>query len=114
MIQAARHGADGPNASDNNTGTNNGSLVINFNGQTITVNGHFTGTNAQTGVERINFNDATFERLPARRRTTTSSAGRSDNRDAGGVNLVRFDGQQLHRRREAASTTRSPAAAATT
>ena len=29
-------------------------------GQQITVNGHFNGTNAQTGVERINFNGATF------------------------------------------------------
>ena len=28
--------------------------------QTITVAGHFTGTNAQTGVERINFNGATY------------------------------------------------------
>ena len=30
-------GSDGLNASDNNTGTDNGSLVINFNGRTITV-----------------------------------------------------------------------------
>ena len=28
--------------------------------QTITVTGHFTGANAQTGVERINFNGATY------------------------------------------------------
>jgi Ca2+-binding RTX toxin-like protein len=50
----------GLNAADNNTGTNNGSLVLNFNGQTVTVNGHFTGANAQTGVERINFTDSSY------------------------------------------------------
>ncbi|MBJ2154272.1 peroxidase family protein [Variovorax sp. IB41] len=50
----------GLNATDNNTGTNNGSLVLSFNGQTVTVNGHYTGTNAQTGVERINFTDSSY------------------------------------------------------
>jgi hypothetical protein len=50
----------GLNAADNNTGTANGSLVLNFNGQTVTVNGHFTGANAQTGVERINFTDSSY------------------------------------------------------
>ena len=54
----------GLNASDSNTGTQNGDLVINYTlptgtQQTITVAGHYTGTNAQTGVERINFNGAT-------------------------------------------------------
>ncbi|MDO8981762.1 MAG: peroxidase family protein [Afipia sp.] len=56
------------NASDNNTADNNGSLVITYgmpNGaatvnQTITVAGHYTGTNLETGVERINFNGATY------------------------------------------------------
>ena len=51
----------GLNAADNNTGTATGSLVLNFNGQTVTVANHFTGNVAGTGVERINFGDATFE-----------------------------------------------------
>ena len=51
------------NAADNNTGTENGDLVINYAmtggvAQQITVVNHFDG-NAQTGVERINFNGAT-------------------------------------------------------
>lgn len=50
-------------ANDSNTGTQTGDLVINYalpsgTQQTITVAGHYTGTNAQTGVERINFNGA--------------------------------------------------------
>ena len=54
------------NASDSNTGTNTGDLVINYglaagNSQTVTVAGHFTGGNAETGVERINFNGAQYE-----------------------------------------------------
>ena len=53
------------NANDSNTGTNTGDLVINYTlptgtQQTITVAGHYTGTNTQTGVERISFNGATF------------------------------------------------------
>ena len=53
------------NANDSNTATATGDLVINYGlsagtSQTITVAGHFTGTNAQTGVERINFNGATY------------------------------------------------------
>ena len=43
--------------------------------QTITVAGHFTGTNAQTGVERINFNGATYAGYAARRRRLPRSAG---------------------------------------
>ncbi|RYE55523.1 MAG: calcium-binding protein, partial [Rhizobiaceae bacterium] len=58
----------GLNAFDNSTGTSNGDLVINYSlpdgatsvAQTITVAGHFTGANAQTGVERINFNGAAY------------------------------------------------------
>ena len=50
----------GLNAFDNGAGTASGDLILAFNGQTVTVNGHFTGANAQTGVERINFNGATF------------------------------------------------------
>lgn len=51
----------GLNAQDDNTGTATGNLVINANGGTVTVNGHFTGGNAQTGVELINFNNATYQ-----------------------------------------------------
>ncbi|RYZ03110.1 MAG: hypothetical protein EON61_15580, partial [Alphaproteobacteria bacterium] len=58
----------GLSAFDNNTGTNNGDLVINYSlpdgatsvAQTITVAGHFNGNTAGTGVERINFNGATY------------------------------------------------------
>jgi Ca2+-binding RTX toxin-like protein len=57
------------NAFDSNTGTQTGDLVINYSlptgptasvAQTITVAGHFTGNNAESGVERINFNGAIF------------------------------------------------------
>lgn len=53
-------------ASDSSTGTQTGDLVINYAlptgvQQTVTVAGHFTGGNAQTGVERINFNGAIFD-----------------------------------------------------
>ncbi len=56
-------------AFDSSTATQTGDLVINYSlptgptgsvAQSITVAGHFTGNNAQTGVERINFNGATF------------------------------------------------------
>ena len=49
------------NASDNNSADNNGSLLITYEGQQITINGHYTGANAQTGVELINFNGAAFK-----------------------------------------------------
>ncbi|TCR68507.1 peroxidase family protein [Bosea sp. BK604] len=53
---------------DDDTDNNDGSLVITYglpNGaqtvtQQITVNNHFDGTNAQSGVERINFNGAVY------------------------------------------------------
>ncbi|MDB5539512.1 MAG: hypothetical protein JWQ89_1239 [Devosia sp.] len=52
-------------AIDSSTGTQTGDLVINYalpagTQQTITVAGHFTGANPETGIERINFNGATF------------------------------------------------------
>ena len=87
MIQTAGAALTGLNASDNNTGTNNGNLVINFNGQTVTVNGHFTGTNAETGVERINFNDGTFAGYLLGADDYLVSRLDPNNRDAGGVNL---------------------------
>jgi hypothetical protein len=85
------------NAFDSNTATNNGDLVISYtmsdgvisSTQTTTVAGHFTGTNAQTGVERINFNGATL--------AAGYLLGSDDyvisrldpaNRDSGGVNLA--------------------------
>ena len=87
VIQTAGAALTGLNASDNNTGTNNGSLVINFNGQTVTVNGHFTGTNAQTGVERINFTDGTFGGYLLGADDYLVSRLDPNNRDGGGVNL---------------------------
>ena len=87
MIQAAGVALTGLNASDNNTGTNNGSLVINFNGQTVTVGGHFAGTNAQTGVERINFNDGSFAGYLFGAEDYLISRLDPANRDSGGVNL---------------------------
>ncbi|RZI97697.1 MAG: hypothetical protein EOP78_00030 [Variovorax sp.] len=60
VIQAAGTVLTGLNAQDSNTGTNNGNLIVSINEQTVTVAGHFNGTNAQTGVERINFNDGSY------------------------------------------------------
>jgi Ca2+-binding RTX toxin-like protein len=85
----------GLNANDSNGGTNNGDLVINYSlpsgatsvAQTITVAGHFTGTNAQTGVERINFNSATYEGYLLGPDDYLVSRLDPANRDAGGVNL---------------------------
>jgi Ca2+-binding RTX toxin-like protein len=87
VIQAVGAALTGLNASDNNTGTNNGSLVVNFNGQTVTVAGHFTGTNAQTGVERINFTDGTFQGYLLGPDDYLVSRLDPANRDSGGVNL---------------------------
>ncbi|RXT55619.1 hypothetical protein B6S44_09420 [Bosea sp. Tri-44] len=81
-------------ASDNNTADNTGSLVINYglpNGaatvnQTITVAGHYTGTNAETGVERINFNGANYAGYVLG--TDDYFISRGDvARDSGGVNM---------------------------
>ncbi len=77
----------GLNAFDSNTGTNNGNLVLAFNGQTVTVNGHFTGTNAQTGVERINFNGATYAGYLLGSEDYLISRLDPGNRDTGGVDL---------------------------
>ena len=55
--------------------------------QTITVAGHFTGTNAQTGVERINFNGATFAGYLLGSDDYLISRADPANRDSGGVNL---------------------------
>ncbi|MEZ0172253.1 peroxidase family protein [Microvirga sp. TS319] len=61
VIMAGGAALTGLNVSDSDTGTNAGNLVIDFNGQRITVAGHFSGTNVQTGVELINFDNATYE-----------------------------------------------------
>ncbi|HEY2875736.1 MAG TPA: peroxidase family protein [Reyranella sp.] len=87
VIQAAGRALTGLNAADNNTGTNNGSLVVNFNGQTLTVNGHFTGTNAQTGVERINFDNGSYESYLLGIEDYIVSRLDPANRGTGGVNL---------------------------
>ncbi|MDZ4136532.1 MAG: peroxidase family protein, partial [Paracoccaceae bacterium] len=47
-------------ASDSNTGTQNGNLVLGFEGQQISVAGHYSGNNTQTGVEQITFGNATY------------------------------------------------------
>jgi Ca2+-binding RTX toxin-like protein len=75
------------NAADSNTGTNNGNLVITYEGQTITVNGHFSGTNAQTGIERINFNGATYAGYLLGSEDYLVSRADPGNRDSGGVNF---------------------------
>ena len=102
----------GLNAQDNN-GTATGNLVINANGGTITVTGHFTG-NTQTGIELINFNNATYRRLSARCGGLSGQPCRSaGNRDAGGVNLSASLANNFIVG-EQGPTTRSPAASATT
>ncbi|SEI17413.1 Ca2+-binding protein, RTX toxin-related [Rhizobium tibeticum] len=77
----------GLNAQDDNGGTANGNLVISANGGTINVAGHFTGGNAQTGIERINFNNATYEGYLLGADDYLVSRADPGNRDAGGVNL---------------------------
>jgi Ca2+-binding RTX toxin-like protein len=76
----------GLNAFDSNGGTQNGNLVISYEGQQITVSGHYGGTNAQTGVELINFNGATYNGYLLEGDYAISRAD-PGNRDAGGVNL---------------------------
>ena len=68
--RSADPAAEQPVNADSNTGTHTGDLVINYtmptgSQQTITVTEQFTGANAQTGVERINFNGATVYWLRA-------------------------------------------------
>ena len=79
------------NASDNDGDNNDGDLVINYTlaagtPQTITVAGHYDGVVAGTGVERINFNGATYAGYLLG--TDDYLISRLDiNRDSGGVNL---------------------------
>ena len=84
------------NAFDSNTGTQTGDLVINYSlptgattsvAQTITVAGHFTGGNAETGVERINFNGATFAGYALGAEDYFISRSDPNNRNTVGVNL---------------------------
>lgn len=51
----------GLNASDSSNNNAAGNLVINFNGQSVTVANHFVPGAAGTGVERINFSDGVYE-----------------------------------------------------
>jgi Ca2+-binding RTX toxin-like protein len=79
-------------AFDDNTGTQNGALVITYAfqsgpAQTITVNNHFGGTNTQTGVERIGFNGAVLYGYLLGTGDYFISRSDPNNRDAGGVNL---------------------------
>ncbi|HEV7328881.1 MAG TPA: peroxidase family protein, partial [Bosea sp. (in: a-proteobacteria)] len=83
------------NAEDNDGDTNDGELVISYsmmNGatpvtQTITVNEHFNGTNAEAGVERINFNGALVHGYALGSEDYLVSRLDPGNRNAGGVNL---------------------------
>ncbi|WP_330165520.1 DUF5801 repeats-in-toxin domain-containing protein [Ectopseudomonas toyotomiensis] len=60
LIQGGGAALAALNAYDDNVSGNTGSLVIELNGQTITVNNHYNGSNAQTGVEFINFGGLSF------------------------------------------------------
>ncbi|MBR0692683.1 peroxidase family protein [Bradyrhizobium lablabi] len=87
------------NAFDSNDATQTGDLVINYSlptgqttsvAQSITVAGHFTGANpanAETGVERINFNGATFAGYALGAEDYFISRFDPANRNTGGVNL---------------------------
>ena len=55
--------------------------------QVITVAGHFTGTNTQTGVERINFNSATYAGYLLGADNYVISRADPGNRDGGGVDM---------------------------
>lgn len=55
VIKTAGGALESLTAHDSNTGTNNGNLVIGYNGNQITVSNHYSGTNSQTGVDLINF-----------------------------------------------------------
>jgi Ca2+-binding RTX toxin-like protein len=80
------------NAFDDNTGTTTGNLVLQFtvNGGTVqqtTLSGHYAGTNAETGVELINFEGGSL--LGYQFGTGDYLVNRADpaNRNAGAVNL---------------------------
>ncbi|MDC9825127.1 peroxidase family protein [Devosia sp. ZB163] len=86
------------NAADNDQGTANGDLVLNYSltdgattvAQTITVVNHFDGANnTQQGVERINFNGASFAGYALGSADYLISRTDPANRDsaANGVNL---------------------------
>lgn len=85
------------NAFDSNGGTALGDLVITYGmpsgtgAQTVTVAGHFTGAGAandQVGVERINFNGASYAGYLLGSADYLVSRLDPANRDAGGVNLT--------------------------
>ncbi|WP_223217093.1 peroxidase family protein, partial [Rhizobium cauense] len=60
VIAAAGAALTGLAFSDDDTGTGNGNLDISFNGQTVTVIDHFDTAPGNEGVERINFDGATY------------------------------------------------------
>jgi len=55
VLQTGGQALDGLSAQDSHGAGGQGDLVIDYNGQKITVVGHYDGVNAQTGVEFINF-----------------------------------------------------------
>ena len=87
MIQTGGSALTDFSANDSNSGTDNGNLVINYNGQTTTVAGHFSSTDAQTGVELINFTGGSFSGYHLGNGDYAVSRLDPNNRDAGGVNL---------------------------
>ena len=78
-------------ANDSNSGTQTGDLVINY-GLAAAVADHYGGQSLrrhrrQTGVERINFNSATFDGYLLGADDYLVSRLDPNNRDSGGVNL---------------------------
>jgi Ca2+-binding RTX toxin-like protein len=90
LIQTAGAALVGLNAFDNDGDTEDGELVIQFNGQTVTVNGHFNGPNEERGVELINFGGATFEGFALGTEDYAVSRLDPANRDDGDVDLTDF------------------------
>ncbi len=76
------------NAADDNSGTQNGDLIITYGSQQITVANHFDGSNAQTGVERINFNGATYAGYLLGTDDYFISRADPGNRDSGGASMA--------------------------
>ncbi len=52
---------------DDNTGTTNGNLIVEFNGQSINAVDHYDSGNAES-IELINFDNGSYRRLPVRNR----------------------------------------------
>ncbi|MFC0243784.1 T1SS-143 repeat domain-containing protein [Rhodopseudomonas telluris] len=71
-------------AYDDNNGTNTGNLVIQYNGQQITVNDHFTSSNRV--IERISFDDGSVDGYDLD--TTVYTVRANDPNESGGFRTV--------------------------